>query len=58
MTCPKCGSDDTAEVSTYTRKWTVLITRASRKGDGPVETTREDKTRCLDCGTEWKKEDP
>lgn len=54
MTCPKCNSEDTAIVSTYTRRWTVIITRRQRKGEGEVDLTHEDRNRCLDCGHEWR----
>jgi len=54
MTCPNCNSEDTATVSTYTRKWTVVLARGRRTGEGDVERGREDKQRCLDCGHEWR----
>lgn len=57
MTCPKCNSEDTAIVSTYTRRWTVVLTRGRRSGEGEVEHGREDKQRCLDCGHEWRGEE-
>lgn len=56
MTCPKCQSEDTATVSTYTRKWTCILYRGRRSGEGDVEHGREDKQRCLDCGHEWRDE--
>ena len=57
MTCPKCNSEDTATVSTHTRKWTVVLARGRRSGEGEVEHGREDKQRCLDCGYEWRGEE-
>lgn len=57
MTCPKCNSEDTAIVSTYTRKWTCILYRGRRSGEGDVEHGREDKQRCLDCGHEWRYEE-
>ena len=54
MTCPNCNSEDTATVSTHTRRWTVVLTRAKRTDEGEVEHSREDKQRCLDCGHEWR----
>lgn len=55
MTCPKCNSDDTAIVSTYTRRWSAMLFKDRRvAGDGPVERTHDDKNRCLDCGHEWR----
>jgi hypothetical protein len=55
MTCPNCNSEDTCIVTTYTRRWTVLIFPDRRvSGDGDVERTHEDKLRCLDCGHEWR----
>ena len=55
MTCPKCQSDDTAIVTTYTRRWSVMLFKDRRvAGDGHVERTHEDKNRCLDCGHEWR----
>lgn len=56
MTCPKCNSTDTATVSTYSRRWTVVLARGRRTGEGDVEHGREDKNRCLDCGHEWRDE--
>ena len=57
MSCPKCNSEDTCIVTTYTRKWTVMIFPDRRVGgDGDVERTHEDRNRCLDCGHEWEGE--
>lgn len=56
MKCPKCNSEDTAIVSTYTRKWSVMLFRDRRIAEHDVERTHEDKLRCLDCGHEWRDE--
>jgi len=54
MTCPKCNSEDTAIVSSYVRRWSVMIFRDRRVGGDDVESERTDKNRCLDCGHEWR----
>ena len=54
MTCPKCHSEDTAIVTTYVRRWSVMLFRGRRVAGDDVERTHEDKNRCLDCGAEWE----
>lgn len=54
MTCPKCQSEDYAIVTTYTRKWSVMLFRDRRISEQDVERTQEDKHQCLDCGHEWR----
>lgn len=54
MTCPKCNSEDTAIVTTYTRRWSVMLFRDRRVAAHDVERTHVDKNRCLDCGHEWE----
>ena len=57
MNCPKCTSEDTAIVTTYVRKWSVMIFKDRRIAEQDVERTHEDKLRCLDCGHEWRSEE-
>lgn len=57
MTCPKCQSEDTAVVTTYTRRWSVMLFKDRRIAEQDVERTHEDRNRCLDCGAEWSCEE-
>ena len=57
MTCPKCNSEDTAIVTTYMRRWSVMLFNGRRVAGDDVERTHEDKNRCLDCGHEWEVDD-
>ena len=57
MTCPNCNSGDTAIVTHYVRKWSVMLFKGRRVAGDDVERTQVDKNRCLDCGAEWEGED-
>lgn len=54
MTCPKCNSPDTAIITHYVRRWSVMIFRGRRVAGDDVEREQVDKQRCLDCGHEWR----
>ena len=54
MTCPNCQSNDTAILTEYVRRWSVLIFKDRRVGDGPVEREQRDYGKCLDCGNKWR----
>ena len=54
MTCPNCNSNDTAILTEYVRRWSVLIFKDRREGCGDVRREQVDKHRCLDCGHEWR----
>ena len=53
MNCPNCGSENTAIVTHYTRRWSVMLFKGLRVAWDDVERTQVDKNRCLDCGHEW-----
>jgi Zn ribbon nucleic-acid-binding protein len=54
MTCPKCNSPDTAIVTHYVRRWSVMLFRNRRVAGDDVEREQVDVNRCLDCGYEWR----
>jgi Zn ribbon nucleic-acid-binding protein len=56
MTCPKCQSPDTAIVTHYTRRWSVMLFKDRRVAGDDVEREQVDVNRCLDCGYEWRDE--
>ena len=56
MTCPKCQSKDTAIVTHYVRRWSVMLFRDRRVAGDDVEREQVDVNRCLDCGYGWRDE--
>lgn len=54
MTCPKCQSTDTAIVTHYVRRWSVMIFKDRRVAENDVQREHRDANRCLDCGHEWE----
>ena len=56
MTCQKCGSENTAIVTHYVRKWSVMLFKGRRVAGDDVEREQVDVNRCLDCGWEWREE--
>lgn len=56
MTCPNCQSTDTAILTEYVRRWSVLLFRGRREGCGDVTWEQVDFGKCLDCGHKWRME--
>lgn len=54
MTCPNCQSTDTAILTEYVRRWSVLLFRGRREGCGDVTREQMDYGKCLDCGHKWR----
>ena len=54
MTCPNCQSTDTAILTEYVRRWSVLLFKGRREGCGDVTREQVDYGKCLDCGHKWR----